>query len=69
MSGFKNSGSSEINPLAVQWLELGAFSAECPGSVPRWEAKIPQASLHSQKIKGNKQQKLNKIENKNSNSP
>ena len=32
------------NSLVVQWLGPCAFTAEGPGSVPGWGAKIPQAA-------------------------
>ena len=35
--------------LAVQWLGLGAFIADIPGSIPGGGTKIPQASWHGQK--------------------
>ena len=35
--------------LAVQWLGVGAFTAEGLGSIPSWGTKIPQAMWHSQK--------------------
>ena len=35
--------------LVVQWLELSVFTAMCPGSIPGWRTKFPQAVLHSQK--------------------
>ena len=28
----------------VQWLGLGAFTAEGVGSIPGWETKVPKAS-------------------------
>ena len=28
---------------AVQWLGLGTFTAEAPGSIPGWGTKIPRA--------------------------
>ena len=34
------------NSLAVQWLGIGAFIAEGPGSVPGEGAKIPQAAWY-----------------------
>ena len=37
--------------LAVQWLELGAFTAVGPGSIPGRGTKIPQAPQHGQKDK------------------
>ena len=39
------------NSLAVQWLGLGAFTAEGPGSIPGWGTKIPQAVWCRQKKK------------------
>ena len=33
---------------AVQWLGLGAFTAEGPGSIPGWGTKIPQVAQRSQ---------------------
>ena len=40
------------NSLVVQWLRLGAFTAEGPGSIRGWGTKIPQATWwHSQKKK------------------
>ena len=35
----------------VQWLELSAFTAEGPGSIPGQETKIPQAVRCDQKKK------------------
>ena len=35
--------------LVVQWLELSAFTAMSPGSIPGWRTKFPQAVLHSPK--------------------
>ena len=35
--------------LAVQWLELCAFTAEGLGSVPGWGTEIPQAMWHGQR--------------------
>ena len=35
----------------VQWLGLCAFTARCPGSIPGWGTKIPQAAWWSQKKK------------------
>ena len=35
----------------VQWLGFNAFTAECPGSIPGLETKIPQALWHGQKNK------------------
>ena len=43
-SSSKGHGAS----LAVQWLGLGAFTAEGPGSIPGWGAKIPQAVQRGQ---------------------
>ena len=37
------------NSLAVQWLELRAFTAEGPGSIPSWGTGIPQAMWCGQK--------------------
>ena len=45
------------NSLAVQWLGLGTFTAEGPGSIPGWGTKILQAKWHGQKTKTNKQNK------------
>ena len=42
-----NSGNS----LAVQWLEIHAFTAEGTGSIPGWGTKIPQDTRRSQKKK------------------
>ena len=39
------------NSLAVQWLGLGAFTAEGPGSIPGQGTKILQATWHSKKTK------------------
>ena len=36
----------------VQWLGLGAFTAESLGSIPGRGTKIPQATRHGQKEKG-----------------
>ena len=32
------------NSLAVQWLGLGAFTAQGLGSIPGWGTKIPEAT-------------------------
>ena len=40
-----NSGSA----LAVQWLGLGAFTAEGAGSLPEQDTKIPQATWPKEK--------------------
>jgi len=37
------------NSPEVQWLGLGAFTAEDPDSTPGWGTKIPQATWHGQK--------------------
>ena len=37
--------------LEVQWLGFNAFTANCPGSIPGLETKIPQALWHGQKNK------------------
>ena len=39
------------NSLAVQWLGLHAFTAECPDSIPGQGTKIPPAVWHGQKMK------------------
>ena len=39
------------NSLEVQWLELHAFTAKGPGSVPGWGAKILRAERHGPKKK------------------
>ena len=39
------------NSLAVQWLGLGAFTAESPVSIPGQGTEIPQATQRSQKKK------------------
>lgn len=39
------------NPLAVQWLELGAFFAVGSGLIPGRGIKIPQAAQSGQKKK------------------
>ena len=39
------------NPLAVQWLGLGAFTALALGSIPGPGTEIPQAARCSQKKK------------------
>ena len=39
------------NSLAVQWLELWAFTAEGPGLIPHRGTKIPQIVQRSQKEK------------------
>ena len=39
------------NSPEVQWLGLGAFTAEDPDSTPGWGTKIPQATWHGQKKK------------------
>ena len=35
----------------IQWLGLGAFTAEGPGSIPGQGTKIPQATWRGQKKK------------------
>ena len=40
------------NSLVVQWLRLGAFTAEGLGSIPGQRTKIPQAMQPSQKTPG-----------------
>ena len=35
--------------LVVQWLGLSTLAAESPGSIFRWETKIPQAKWCIQK--------------------
>ena len=37
--------------LLVQWLRLWAFTAECPGSIPRGRTHIPEAAWHGKKKK------------------
>ena len=49
-----------VNSLAVQWLGLHTFTAECTGSVLHWETKILQAARHSQKIKWTKKEREGK---------
>ena len=39
------------NSMVVQWLQLCAFTANGPGSIPGWGTKIPQTAQHSQKKK------------------
>ena len=39
------------NSLVVQWLGLGAFTAEGPGLIPGQGTKIPQVTQHGQKKK------------------
>ena len=41
------------NSLAVQWLGLHPFTAEGPGSIPGWGARIPQAARCGQKNNSN----------------
>ena len=48
------------NSLAVQWLELHAFTAEGPGSIPGWGTKIPQAAQHSQKKRKKMHRKMDR---------
>ena len=36
------------NSPVVQWLELRAFTAKGPGSIPDQETKTPQAAWHGQ---------------------
>ena len=43
------------NSLAVQWLELHAFTAEGAGSIPGWGTKIPKAVV--KKIKSQKKER------------
>ena len=45
------------NSLAVQWLGLGTFTAEGPGSTPGRGIKIPQAGQQGQKKKKKKKEK------------
>ena len=45
----------------VQWLGLGALTAEGLGSIPDWETKIPQAEWHN-KTKQNKTHRLTDAE-------
>ena len=42
------------NSLVVQWLGLGAFTAEGLGSTPGWGTKIPQAARCNEKNKNKK---------------
>ena len=37
--------------LAVLWLGLHAFTAECLSSILNWRTKIPQATQHGKKKK------------------
>ena len=39
------------NSLVVQWLGLGAFTAEGPGLIPGQGTKISQVTQHGQKKK------------------
>ena len=41
------------NSLVVQHLELSAFTAEGPSSIPGWGTKIPQASQNGPPPKKN----------------
>jgi len=51
----KESGrNSTVNSLVVQWLGLGAFTAEGLCSIPGWGAKIPQAEWPKERKKGEK---------------
>ena len=38
------------NSLVVQWLGLGAFTVEGPGSISVWGTKILQVMQHDQEI-------------------
>ena len=40
-----------MNSLVVQWLDLGPFTAEGPGSIPGQGKKILQVVWHSKKKK------------------
>ena len=40
-----------MNSLVVQWLDLGAFTTEGPGSIPGQGKKILQVVWHSKKKK------------------
>ena len=42
-------GEKKGNSLAVQWLGLGAFTAQGPVSIPGQGTKIPQAARYGQK--------------------
>ena len=44
-------GKSDGNSLAVEWLELCAFTIGVTGSILSQEIKIPHAVWHSQKKK------------------
>ena len=48
--------------LAVQWLELWAFTAEGPSSIPGQGTKIPQIVCWDQKKKGKSKQKSKSYE-------
>ena len=41
-----------MNSLAVQWLQLSAFTAGGRGLIPGWGTKILQATWHDRKKKG-----------------
>ena len=45
---------------AVQWLGLGAFTPEGPGSIPGQEIKIPQDTRHSRPPPPKKIERLQK---------
>ena len=42
----------------IQWLGLGAFTAEGTGSIPGWRTKIPQAAWCGQKKKKNLEKEI-----------
>ena len=46
------------NSLAIRWLQLWAFTAEYPGSIPGWGTNIPQAMSYSQKRKKKERKKI-----------
>ena len=54
---FRTTLCSSGNSLAVQWLQLHAFTAEGMGSIPRWGSKILQALWHSQNKQNRKKEK------------
>ena len=51
----KKKKECQLSSLVVQWLELGAFIARVPGSIPGRGTKIPRAVQCGQKEKKRKE--------------
>ena len=45
----------------VQWFGLHAFTAEGPGSIPGWGAKIPRAACREAKRKKERKKELDLV--------